>query len=166
MNGGLAGVSVYFLGTGKADFDTSYVSGDGFNVSETTIQFRQVYTAYDNDIVFELGLRYDAYRNPHIRVGRRASGFYENSWNGRLGWYFSPSFQFGLGHEAYTRDYRYSKDSSSKNVLLVYSEWTPSVNISLFIEGAVDREVIDLATSDQNVTDDTARLDVGAKFRF
>ena len=166
MNGGLAGVSVYFLDTAKADIDTSYLSGDGFTVSETALRFRQVYTAYDNDIVFELGLSYDAYRSPYSRAGRRGFGFSENSWNGRLGWYFLPTFQFGLGHQAYSRDFRYSDDSSSKNELLVYCEWTPNLNLSLFVEGSVDREVIDLAGSDENVTDDTLRLDLGAKFRF
>lgn len=166
MNGGVAGVSVYFLDTAKADLDTSYLSGDGFTVSETTLRFRQVYTAYDNDIVFELGLGYDAYRSPYSRAGRRGFGFSEHSWNGRLGWYFAPTFQFGLGHQAYSQDFRYSDDSSSKNELLVYSEWTPNLKLSLFVEGSVDREVIELAGSDKNVTDDTVRLDLGAKFRF
>lgn len=166
LNGGLLGVSVYLLDTAKADIDTSYVSGDGFEISETELRFRQVYTEYDNDIVLELGLAYDEYKTPYTRVARRASGFSENSWGGKVGWYFLPSLQLGLGHRADSRDYRYTKDDSSKNKLLIYGEWTPNIDLSLFFEGAVDREVIELADADLEFKDDTARLDVGFKMRF
>ncbi len=166
LNGGLLGVSVYLLDTAKADFDTSYVSGDGFEIGETTLKFRQVYTAYDNDIVFELGMAHDSYKSPYTRVGRRAFGYTESSWGGKLGWYFLPTLQLGLGHLADSRDYRYTKANSSKNKLLIYGEWTPNIDLSLFFEGAVAREEVELAGTELDVTDDSARLDVGFKLRF
>ena len=166
LNGGVLGVSVYLLDTAKADIDTTYISGDGFQISETSIKFRQVYTEYDNDIVFELGFAHDEYQSPYTRVGRRASGYTENSWGGRLGWYFLPTLQLGIGHRADSRDYRYIKDDSSKNKLLIHGEWTPNIDLSLFFEGAVAREVIEIANADLEIIDDSARLDVGFKIRF
>ena len=166
LTGGLLGVSVYLLDTARADIDSSYASGDGFEISESAVTFRQVYTAYDHDIVFKLGLAHDAYKSPYTRVGRRASGFTENSWNGKVGWYFLPTLQLGLGHRATSRDYRYTKDNSSKNKLLVYGESTPNIDLSLYFEGSLAREVIEIANADLNITDDTAAFNLGFKIRF
>ncbi|WP_156492261.1 MULTISPECIES: hypothetical protein [unclassified Oleiphilus] len=166
LNGGLLGLSVYLLDTAKVDFDTSHVSGDGFVIKESEVNFRQVFTAYENAIAFELGVGYDEYESPFMRVGRRAHGYSENAWGGKLGWYFLPSLQFGIGHSSESRDYRYTNDSSSNNTLLLYGEWTPNLDLSLFFEGSMSREIIEISNADLEVTDDLAKFDAGFKIRF
>ncbi|WP_156502358.1 hypothetical protein, partial [Oleiphilus sp. HI0067] len=70
LNGGGLGLSIYLTDTGKADFYSEYESGDGYRISFSEIKYRQIYTAYDLDLVFDVGLSHREKKTPYPNLGR------------------------------------------------------------------------------------------------
>ncbi|WP_156493540.1 hypothetical protein [Oleiphilus sp. HI0125] len=164
LNGGGLGLSIYLTDTGKADFYSEYESGDGYRISFSEIKYRQIYTAYDLDLVFDVGLSHREKKTPYPNLGREGGGYISNAWYGELAWYLSRKLRLGFGHKSHSIDYRNGNDGAL-NSLYLHGGYAPLDFVQLTFRVGVQREIIDRPNLDE-VEENAAAFDGSIRFEF